>query len=303
MWCKPSPIVLVSDATVDDALLTIATACRNHWQANLAAALVGEHPEGIHQVRVGLRRFRVFLTLFSDYLPSDQLTWLKTEAKALGDALGPARDLDVFLAELMEPLSDKGAHDANVAILMRTARNARNDAHAAAVVALTSKRYSRFMTRLNTWLTGRGWRRGDVRARRRSAESFARAVLNRRLAKIASNTKSIENMRAAKLHRLRIAVKKLRYGFEFFHAALPQKRTTRASLLLKGLQDSLGYVNDLDVAKRMLTMLSEHAADDQTRLAIIRGGRRLTATFDAAAKAARPQAVRIATRLRAQKPL
>lgn len=301
-WCKPGPITLTHDATVDDAIWTIAGACRDHWQANLAAALAGEHPEGIHQVRVGLRRFRVFLTLFMDRLPADQLAWLKAETKVLGDALGQARDLDVFLTELVGPLTAKATDDSNVAVLLRGARDARESAQENAVTALTSPRYRRFMTRLNTWLSGRGWR-NEAHKHQESAHAFARHTLNHRLAKVVDRAKSVDDMSAHKLHRLRIAVKKLRYGFEFFHDLLPHKRAPKAAHVLKDLQDALGHVNDLEVAQRTITMLSERARDNAARLAIARGGRKLTAAFSNAAKQARPQATRAAHRLRDQKPL
>lgn len=287
--------------SLDDAIAVIATACRDHWQSNLGAALAGEHPEGIHQVRVGLRRLRVLLSLLGEHIPADQRIWLKAETKALGDALGPARDLDVFLTEHLTPLAAKAAYDSEIAVLLRAVRDARDNARDTAITALTSRRYRRFMTRLNTWLEGRGWR-AEGRTHSPSAQTFARTVLNRRLAKIANRTKSIKTMGAAKLHRLRITVKKLRYGLEFFHDVLPDKRGTRASHDLKALQDALGYVNDLDVAKRTVAMLSERARTADVRTAILAGGHRLTKDFDDAAKAALPRAARAAARLRAEKP-
>ncbi len=58
-WHKSRPVALRATATVHDAIAAIAAACRDHWDANLAAAVAGHHPEGVHQFRVGLRRFRL----------------------------------------------------------------------------------------------------------------------------------------------------------------------------------------------------------------------------------------------------
>src|SRR3546814_8404053 len=55
-------------------------------------------------MRVGLRRFRSALTVFGDLLPAAQLAWLQEEAKWALNALGSARDWDVFLADLLAPL-------------------------------------------------------------------------------------------------------------------------------------------------------------------------------------------------------
>jgi CHAD domain-containing protein len=301
-WQKAKPITLAPSANIDDAIAIIATACRDHWQVNMAAAMAGEHPEGIHQVRVGLRRFRVLLSLVGDHIPEDQLTWLKAETKLLSDALGPARDLEVFLTELLAPLTRKAADDSEVAALLRVVRERRDKAHAIAAAALSAPRYRRFMARLNTWIEGRGWVAKDKK-RTPSAQTFARTALNRRLAKLGERTKTIKTLSTAKLHRLRITIKKLRYGMEFFHSVLPDKRAARISHDLKAMQEALGYVNDRDVAKRMVAMLSESAGDVPTRTAILQGGQRLTKSFDESADAALPRAARAATRLRAEKPL
>jgi CHAD domain-containing protein len=302
-WIKAPAIMLAADASMEAAFAVIATACRNHWHANIPAALAGEHPEGIHQVRVGLRRFRVLLTLYGEYLPGEQLNWLKAEAKALADGLGPVRDLDVFLNDLIEPLNRKASDDADVAVLLRTARRAREEAHGAAGVLLTSARYRRFMTRLNTWISGQGWRAGGrLHHARGTAEAFARDALNRRLAKIVKRSRSIKDMRPAKMHDLRIAIKKLRYGLEFFQTLLPHRRAVRAGHTLKSLPDSLGRMNDLDVAKRTVALLVERAGE-QSRAAVARGGERLSSLCDTAADEAIPRAAKAAARLAGRKPL
>lgn len=65
----------------------------------------------------------------------------------------------------------------------------------------------------------------------------------------------ITKLPVAERHELRIAVKKARYGIEFFHALLPQKRAARWTAALKPVQDSLGHMNDLDVAERTIERL------------------------------------------------
>ena len=214
-WFKPAPFALPSDATLDDAIGHVASACRDHWHANLAAAITGEHPEGIHQIRVGLRRFRAFLSLCKAHIPGDQLARLRAEAKRLSDALGLARDLDVFLTEITEPLASRSVHDADIAVLLRTAREARDKAYGDAAAALRSHQYRRFMTRLNTWIAGQGWREEDADRRNMTAADFARHVLNERLVKVRDRAKSLKGLTPNKLHRLRISIKKLRYGLEF----------------------------------------------------------------------------------------
>ena len=300
-WHKVAPIALETNTSRTMALAAIATACRDHWLNNLDAAIAGSHPEGVHQVRVGFRRFRVVLTLYRDQLPAEQYAWLNMEAKAFCDGLGPVRDLDVFVTDLMTPFIEAAAKEPDMTVLLTAARRAQGDAHADAAALLQSPRYHRFMVRLNAWLTGKGWRLDKTRKDRCTAEDFAKRVFNQRFEKIVRRCTSITGLPPAKLHRLRIATKKLRYGMEFFRAVLPKRRAMRLARLLKSLQDALGHMNDLDVAKRTVAMLEVNASDAQTRIAIRRAGKRLAARFDAKANAALPKAVLAAARLDSQK--
>jgi triphosphatase len=53
-------------------------------------------------------------------------------------------------------------------------------------------------------------------------------------------------------HKLRIAVKKVRYATDFFGALFGRKRRrTRFNRLLKALQGALGRLNDIEVDKRI----------------------------------------------------
>ncbi len=118
---KAAPVSFKSRSTLDDAIAAVVKSCRDHWQANLPAALTGGKPEGVHQVRVGLRRFRSALSLFRKFIPENQREWLNAEAKWLANQLGPVRDLDVFLSDLTARFEGaKGAE--NTAALAAVAR-------------------------------------------------------------------------------------------------------------------------------------------------------------------------------------
>ena len=291
---KSQPLVLGSDISVHDAFGAIARACRDHWNANHPAAVMGQTPEGIHQFRVGLRRFLTALTLFRRQLPEQQHAWMRAEAKALGDLLSRARDLDVFLTELA-PRNAKSAE------MVRLARQSRDEAQGRVAATLTGARYRRFLNRLDVWLDGKGWQaEGDDQL---AAKDFARTELNRRLAKIQKRVKNVANASAQELHDLRIAIKKLRYGLEFFQSLLPERRTQRIGRLLKSMQDSLGRLNDLEVAERTIGALTAKADSDDARQAVSRAGSTLAASFKPLLKSAQPEAARIAERLRAQRPL
>ena len=92
------------DATLDEVLAAIFGAATEWVGANVEAACIGVDPEGVHQVRVGVRRLRSAFALFRDLLPDESLEGLRGELRWLGGELGPARDLDVFLTGTLEPL-------------------------------------------------------------------------------------------------------------------------------------------------------------------------------------------------------
>lgn len=274
---KPEPVALTDTASAHDAISAVLGAARRHWTVNLAAACDGRDIEGVHQVRVGFRRFRSALALFKKFLPESQRQWLNDEAHWILNELGSVRDLDVFTHELMQPLKPDQA-DRDFHALLRAAHGARRLAQERASVALQSKRYARFMQRLDAWLSGKGWLLADD-GRTKDPKSvaaplFAVRALNKRLIKILAYGKRVDQLPVADLHALRIDVKKARYGVEFFHAVLPKRRAQKLAGALKDMQDSLGRLNDLAVAEEIVSQLK--AAATQTR-----HGSRVAQTGDA----------------------
>ncbi|ENO90855.1 CHAD domain containing protein, partial [Thauera phenylacetica B4P] len=115
---------------VVEAFRGLALSCVRQWQGNAATALAqGDpdaiDPDNIHQLRVAHRRLRALLKIFAPALPEAFAgTWnarLRDNANRFGDA----RDLDVFHAELLEPVTPEGLADAaSMAALLETVRAA-----------------------------------------------------------------------------------------------------------------------------------------------------------------------------------
>lgn len=143
---------LAPDISVRDAILTVARACRDHFRANEPAVLGGADPEGIHQMRVGIRRLRALLQAVHRFLPAARFEPLARELSWLQRELGPARDWDVFIAESLEPLAASRAQDAGLAQVLADAGALRRAAYARARAALRGPRYARLVLQLNLWL-------------------------------------------------------------------------------------------------------------------------------------------------------
>ena len=81
------------------ALARVAANCVAQIAGNAAGLVAATDPEWVHQMRVGTRRLRACLALAARLGSDPRIGALAAEAKALADALGPARDLDVFRDE------------------------------------------------------------------------------------------------------------------------------------------------------------------------------------------------------------
>ena len=66
--------------------------------ADVNGAIAGDDPEHLHRIRVAIRRLRSLLRTFRKYLPDTGP--IDEMLRELGDILGPARDLDVWVAFL-----------------------------------------------------------------------------------------------------------------------------------------------------------------------------------------------------------
>nr|MBL8456733.1 CHAD domain-containing protein [Zoogloeaceae bacterium] len=81
---------------------------------------------------------------------------------------------------------------------------------------------------------------------------FARLQLARLRKKIRRRHTAARDLVPAKLHELRIVLKELRYGIEFFAPLMRERNTRRYIKALAEAQNALGFVNDLDVARGRL---------------------------------------------------
>jgi inorganic triphosphatase YgiF len=246
------PIMMARQATVTDVFATVGLACLRQIAGNEGAVRNGD-PEGIHQMRVGLRRMRAALSLFKDMLQDGEVKGLKRELKWLTEQLGPARDLDVFVSNTLTPYRAKHPDWQELEILERDLERSRNGGFATARAAAGSERFRSILLDCALWLLDGGWRTDSdaltQALRGRPARAFAQDEIARRIRKISKQARKLERLDWRKRHKLRIAVKKVRYGREFFAALRCDggKAGRKLDRALKGLQSELGTLNDMRV--------------------------------------------------------
>jgi triphosphatase len=261
-WHKAEPPALDPAATVKQAMQAILRNCLQQWCANEVAALDGSDPEGVHQMRVAIRRLRSAFSVFGRLFDPDQRARLSGEAKTIVSSLGPARDWDVFLSELLAPVSAARPDDAGLAQLTEAAQAERARGYAEARAAIQAPSYTRYMLQLGRWIEACGWR---AQASERGADwldrpivEFAAHLLGKRQRKALKLGRQFEQLSAEERHKVRIALKKLRYATEFFQTLYPKKESKPYLAALKDLQDRLGHLNDVAVAERLIgTLLGE----------------------------------------------
>src|SRR5262249_5405378 len=88
---KAASIDLHVGMSAREAFRTIGLACLKQVIDNEPALTRGD-PEGVHQMRVGLRRLRAAMSLFAALLRDPQTAAIKNELKWLAGELGPARE-------------------------------------------------------------------------------------------------------------------------------------------------------------------------------------------------------------------
>ena len=258
-WRRAKPLSLTRACSVNEAMALIFESCFEQWLANHAAAVDGRDPEGVHQMRVGLRRLRSALSVFRTTIPKKQLGWLQTDAKQTINYLGEARDWDVFRQDLLPPIIAARPHDRTLRALRDRAKNQARKGYRAVRKCLEGADYIRFVLHFGQWLEERAWvNEQDAEQSELGAMpivDFAIRLLGQRHNKVLTRGKGFADLPVAERHDLRIALKKLRYAVEFF-SPLFDKRAVKPFLKsLKTLQDDLGHMNDVAVAETLLTKL------------------------------------------------
>ncbi|WP_237152499.1 CYTH and CHAD domain-containing protein [Oryzibacter oryziterrae] len=257
-----SAIDLNPDDSVESALQTMLRSCVAQISANLVAVRTGRDPEGPHQLRVGLRRLRSVLSVFSKVIAREQVTRIKEDARWLATEVGAVRDLDVMMEELVAPLSA----EADMGGILDMLDAKRTEAHARLDAAVTDGRTGAFLIDLVAFTEGRGWLSSvDIGQSLRMVEpieTFAGDAVRRLKAKVARMGADPDGLSPDERHELRKKFKALRYTVDFFLPVLG--KAVRKDLLpaVKAAQDVLGTLNDIHMAHVMLDGMHPETEDN-----------------------------------------
>jgi|GEM_PF-4196795 len=252
--CKGMAPSLTSDVDVHHALAAILRGCLAQWLGNHAGVSQVGAVDAVHQMRVALRRLRAVLSLFRTVSAPTNDPNLSADLRNLALILGPVRDRDVFLAEIVPPASH-ALDDADRTALVAELAEQRQSAWEQAAAIVLGSDHLALVIRLEQWLeqldtNSAGIKIGDI----------APALLEKRLKRVRRLGRDLENRSADERHELRIALKKLRYSLEFLGILYDDRRLSKALAHLVELQQILGLLNDVVTAHRLVADLHNPAA-------------------------------------------
>ena len=203
--------------------------------------------------------------MFDDITADGHRDRIIGELKWLAGTLGGARDLDILIAEVLEPMSQEHSDRPAFADICRDFKGRRARAYESAIAAVTSPRYRALLLDAMEWVECGPWMSNEdplLRVRREQpVAALAVDELSRRYRNLVKAGKGLRSYNAEERHRLRIRGKKLRYAIEFLAHVFPGKRNSRrredALTALRDLQDALGRLNDIETRERLATQIAE----------------------------------------------
>jgi CHAD domain-containing protein len=234
-----------------------------------AAALDWSDVEGVHDMRVASRRLRSSLRDFMPYLRQGKLRRANDYLKAIADALGDVRDEDVAIMAL-EELSKEAPEEVAAGVERLAAERAahREGARAELQDAISEGVLARLQGEFTFALehaTKTGRRKRNAKQDKAQAGASAtfrqagRDIIAAGFEEMQKLSTSLHQPHGEKrLHRMRIAAKRLRYAVELFAHCWGEPLVPFAEEIAE-MQGHLGELHDCDVWIATLGARLRHA--------------------------------------------
>ena len=278
---KASPLRYSDEATATEAFGHVIDECLAQMTRNAVGLVEGDpalRVEHVHQLRVGIRRLRSALLSFRSWvsLPSAELV---EALRAVFATLGRSRDSDVLDSGVVTELAKVGAPP-----LSLSGRIGGPDPAEVVGSAETQQMFLGWITwravqvepqadpassggeALPGAVQADGQSSGavgapaeskrkqpeEMRSARSNAQAFRRNAerrLRRWHARIVVDWNAFDELDEAGLHALRKRIKRQRYAVEFFEPVLRRRKVQRYLKPLTAIQERMGELNDLFVAR------------------------------------------------------
>jgi inorganic triphosphatase YgiF len=259
---KALPVALTRTANFDDVITAVISNSLMHFVANWTSLSDSDAPESIHQLRVALRRMRSALSIFRKAITLPELEDIRSEARCIASALGPARECDAFRQNaLAGPFRNEFKRFKSAVRLLEVVETRRQESYVIARRTIDDPATTLFVLDVQSFLLRRAWRTAlspqDLGLLASEARAFAGPVLDRLRRRVVKRGKHLPDMPDEERHELRIALKNLRYAVEFFGGPFGNGKDTRDFLrIVADLQEDLGIHNDAVTAESFIATLN-----------------------------------------------
>lgn len=225
---------------------------RAHMQTQFAElrywepiAIEGQDEEGVHQMRVSIRRIRAALKTFAPLLVKSEVIHWHTEFRWLAKRLGGVRDLDVFAEWLGQ---HKLATDAEQGRYLEAYQCDIDELHHHArqglLASLDSDRYRLLVRDFSTWIEQEQCFFVNNDLTWKPTEELSDALIKRAVRRINRKIKAVDKQSSMEeLHGFRIECKRIRYSLDMLDG-FANKDHKPLIAKLKQIQEVLGDHQD-----------------------------------------------------------
>jgi CHAD domain-containing protein len=243
------PRTVEDDATAAELLMSELSAAVRRFMLHAPLAVEGVDPEGVHQARVAVRRFRSYLQGFRPILVEEWSEPLRADLTMLADVFGEVRDADVLIERLSGMGNQLPAEDVPMVdkIVLRRLGD-RHVARARLLHFLEQPEYLELLDRmvdaaLNPRLLDNS---GDL------ARTVLQPMVAKRWRKLRNAVRALDDPPAdEQLHAVRLQAKRTRYAAEAMEP-LAGKDAASFAAAAAALQEVLGAHQDAVVGQRWL---------------------------------------------------
>ena len=248
----------------DDSVISLLFAYLDHQLRKLKRqqprAWEGIDPEGVHQMRVAIRRMRAVFRAFRGVLGEDVVVWVNGELRWLAKQLGRARDADVIEADARNARQGEPS-DYEIYLQEQT-----EEAYTRLVAVMESERYVKLVSWLERFVHAGPDKRVQEEYGDLSIAECSKLLVMRAFTKMRAHGDAIQpNTPARQLHKLRIEAKRFRYLVDFF-STVQHHKWQEAIEATEELQEILGQHQDAITAIERLAIYagSLSPADEST---------------------------------------
>lgn len=240
MPAKSSQVAFSASTPVKTVIPALLTQYARSFHLHLTELMEADDPDGPHKARIALRRFRTLLSAFRQHIDPDLADKLGKRARSHFRAIGVIRDADVLASHATgHPLLRSPSAEPQ-----RQRKRIRKQLDRDQAPRLRDLVYDAF--------DDKSWRRTGAKHNtflKRPIANLAATALDEAWDDVQGHGPDLGAMSPRERHDLRKDLKTLRYLTEAFTPCWPGANPEPTLSLIRQLQDMLGTLNDLEVAR------------------------------------------------------